>query len=201
MTDAIAIAQRERRMTAAWLLRSAAVALTVTLPVACADDPLIEAFNEIPIADAKVLVNGAAMEQTRDGSIAALAFPFSGEPVTVTLDGTSSHDLDGKIAGYRWLSGTRIPDAGIPRPWGLDAGAPEPYWRSEPAGEDPGWPSDVAAPTVQLGEGTWTFSLWVVDNRGAWSSPDSIRFTIGRATGAGGSTALVGMDAGVAGAR
>jgi hypothetical protein len=201
MTEAMAIVPTERRMAAACLLRSAAVALTVTLSLSCADDPLIEAFNEVPIADAKVLVNGAAMEQTRDGSIAALAFPFTGQPVTVTLDGTSSHDLDGKVVGYRWLSGTRIPDAGIPRPWGLDAGVAEPYWRWDPAGEDPGWPSDVAAPTVQLGEGTWTFSLWVMDDRGAWSSPDSIRFTIARPAGTEGSTTLAGLDAGMPAAR
>ena len=194
-----------RKMASTRLLRRAALALPVSLMVACYDDPLIEDFNEIPTADAKVLVNGAPMEQARDGSIAALAFPYDGSPVAVTLDGTGSRDPDGLVAGYRWLSGTRIPDAGIPRPWGIDGGAPEPYWRSAPDADPSGWPADVAAPTVQLGQGTWTFTLWVVDDRGAWSSPDSIRFTVGEpsaATGdAGVAGPLLGFDAGLPGPR
>ena len=177
------------------------IGLGTFLAVGCQLDPTIDEFNGLPIADAKVLINGVAMDQKPDGSIAELNVPFDGTPVAVTLDGTASQDPDGQITGYRWLSGTRIPDAGAPRPWLPDAGTPVPFWRSVPAGEASSWPSDEAMPTVVLGEGTFSFSLWVLDDRGGWSSPDTIRFSVGRgrpADDAG--TAMpvrIGMDAGL----
>jgi hypothetical protein len=157
---------------------------TLCSAVGCSSDPLIDLPNEAPVADAKVIVNGVAMEQARDGSIAALTFPFSGAPLTVTLDGTGSRDPDGEIVSFRWLSGTRIPDAGAPRPWTADAGVPEPFWRVIASDGESPWPAPVAAPSVELGEGAWAFTLWVADDDGAWSSSDTVRFTIGRASGA-----------------
>src|SRR5690349_2574386 len=58
MMQARAVAPKGRKMGATRLLRHVAVALSATLAIACADDPLIEAFNELPIADAKVVLNG-----------------------------------------------------------------------------------------------------------------------------------------------
>lgn len=181
-------------------------ACTLCFAIGCSSDPLIDSPNEAPIADAKVIVNGMAMEQARDGSIAALTFPFTGAPVMVTLDGTGSRDPDGEIVSYRWLSGTRIPDAGAPRPWTPDAGVPAPFWRVPAAGGERPWPAPVAAPSVELGEGAWAFTLWVADDDGAWSSSDTIRFTIGRAGGAtsdGGvlRATLLSLDGGADGGR
>jgi hypothetical protein len=74
--------------------------------------------------------------------------------------------MDGTIVAYRWLSATP-PDAG--------AG------RELAQGEQPGWPDDVAQPRVTLGEGAWAFSLWVTDNEGAVSDPDTIKLIVGEA--------------------
>jgi hypothetical protein len=113
---------------------------------ACRDTPL--AVNVIsnmpPIADA-----GEA--QTLD---------YSGSPVTVTLDASGSTDPDGKIVGYRWLSGNKG-DGGVGR------GGPD--------------PKDVEHPEVKLGEGVWVFTLFVYDNDGGISQPSNVMITVGNA--------------------
>ena len=144
----------------------------------CQTNQLIEAYNDAPVADAKLLKMGMPVEQERDGSIAQLVFPYAGQPVSITLDGNSSYDPNGKITGYRWLSGTRTPDAGLPPPWRPDGGmAPMPFLRMESMGMDGALRE--AAPTIMVGAGVWAFSLWVVDDQGTWSSPDTIRFIVG----------------------
>ncbi len=144
----------------------------------CQTSQLIETYNEAPVADAKILKMGIPVEQMRDGSIAELVFPYAGQPVAITLDGSSSYDTNGKITGYRWLSGTRAPDAGLPPPWKPDGGTPPvPFLRMEPAGME-GALREVS-PTIMVGAGVWAFSLWVVDDQGVWSSPDTIRFIVG----------------------
>jgi hypothetical protein len=146
-----------------------------TAAAACQTGELIEPFNELPVADAKLRKDGMLVEQAPDGSLADLIFPFAGVPVAITLDGTSSRDPDGKIAGYRWLSGTRTPDAGLPPPWTPDSGTPVPFLRRPP----PEGALTEASPTMMVGAGVWAVSLWVIDERGAWSSPDTIRFIVG----------------------
>jgi hypothetical protein len=143
--------------------------------MACETGPQLEQYNELPIADAKALKNGMPVEQMRDGSLADLIFPYDGMPVAITLDGASSFDPDGKITAYHWLSGTRIPDAGLPPPWTPDAGPPLPFLRKPP----PDGALTGASPTITLGPGVWAFSLWVKDDRGSWSSPDTIRLIVG----------------------
>lgn len=87
------------------------------------------------------------------------SFPLTTEQV-VTLDGRRSNDEDGSITRYRWLSGTvTVVDAGIQR---AEFDLP-----------------NSATPSITLGPGVWTFTLWVEDNEGAISDPDTVVITIG----------------------
>lgn len=81
--------------------------------------------------------------------------PYTGEPVTVTLDGSGSSDADGKVVEYRWSSGDG-PDGGV---------VPD--------------PDDVAQPKVSLGAGSWTFTLFVFDNDGGISQPSTVTIMVG----------------------
>lgn len=147
--------------------------LALAILVGCVQDPLIPNFNAIPVADAKVISEkGESVDEKSDA--AGLTFAFAGAPVTVTLDGSSSRDANGEIRQYRWLSGTLAPDAG----------ASEPPARLVGSGQAADWPDDEEKPQVVLGEGMWTFTLWVVDDQGAVSDPDSVRITVGSSAGA-----------------
>lgn len=163
----------------------------------CSSGRLIGPFNEPPVADAKVLKMGMPVEQMRDGSIAELVFPYEGMPVAITLDGSASYDPDGRIVSYRWLSATRMPDASLPLPWLPDAGSPMPFLRMPPA---EGALDDEVSPTIMVGAGVWAFSLWVLDDQGVWSNPDTIRFIVGEPSApprdGGTSDAAVPSDAG-----
>jgi hypothetical protein len=144
------------------------------LVLACHTDLAILPANQIPIADARVLRNGESYNARMDGGAAELKFAFSGSPVMVTLDGTHSYDPDGTIVAYRWLSGTLAGDGGAPQP--SDGGT---RLRFVPDGAPPNWPGTSAQPQVELGQGIWSFSLWVVDDQGAISQPDTLKITVG----------------------
>ncbi|HMI92678.1 MAG TPA: hypothetical protein VK509_14985 [Polyangiales bacterium] len=94
---------------------------------------------------------------------------FSGEPVTVTLNGTKSRDLDGEIAEYEW------------RPVVLDAsdGGMTADASAAAGTEDAVDPRNVAKPKLELGRGTYHFTLWVRDDDGALSKPDTVTVKIG----------------------
>jgi len=139
----------------------------------CRVDPTIPPANQLPVADARVIRDGKSVNEFTDGADAT-KFDYSGMPVTLTLDASKSHDPDGTITAYRWLSGTVAPDGGIPLPSGMGVSR-----RWVPANEPPDWPDDVATPEVTLDKGIWSFSLWVTDNAGAISTPASIKLTIG----------------------
>ena len=139
----------------------------------CREDPTIPPANQLPIADARVIRDGKSVNERTDGADAT-KFDYSGAPVAVTLDASKSHDLDGTITAYRWLSGIVAPDGGIPLPDGTGVSR-----RWVPAGEALNWPGDGVSPTVMLDKGIWSFSLWVTDNGGAISTPDTIKITIG----------------------
>ena len=139
----------------------------------CRQDPTIPKANQLPIADARVLRDGKSVNARTDGA-AALKFDYSGTPVTLTLDASQSHDPDGMVTRYRWLSGTLAPDGGIPLP---DAMGVSHRW--VPANAAPDWPDDVVSPEVTLDKGIWSFELWVTDDAGAVSTPDTLKLTIG----------------------
>lgn len=90
----------------------------------------------------------------------------AGAPVAVTLNGSASIDDDGTIRTYRWLSATAVADGG--------AGS-----RMVPEGQPVNWPDDVMNPTVMLDQGMWQFTLWVIDDKGATSEPDTVEIGVG----------------------
>ncbi len=158
-------------------LAGAFLALLTTVSGCDKTDLVIPPLKQIPIADARVLRNGQSINGQMDGGLAALTFPFTGTPVTVTLDASHSYSPDGTIVTYRWLSGTLAPEGGTERP---DEGGVLLRW--VPPGAPPNWPGDAERPQVSLGEGIWSFELWVVDSQGAISAPSTITVTIGMVT-------------------
>lgn len=156
------------------------------LTAACADNLAIPEANITPIADARIVGSDSHSPSV----------DFSGSKVAVTLDGSHSHDADGSIATYRWLSATLAPGhtAANGGSGGSSTGAAGMSMTSAagsgggmstsegnrwiPAGEKPGWPDDVEQPTVMLDEGVWSFTLWVIDNRGKISDPSTVTITV-----------------------
>jgi hypothetical protein len=84
-----------------------------------------------------------------------------GEPVTVRLDGRKSSDRDGDVVEYIWRSAQSGADGGV-------------EWASGALD-----PDDEARPTLALDQGSYTFLLWVKDDRGAASAPDSVSVEVG----------------------
>lgn len=120
--------------------------------------------NRLPVAVARAVdASGMLVDSSANDGLGPI-YPFAGEPVEVELDGAASQDSDGRIVRYRWL-GTGVVDAGS--------------GRVTPEGEEPGWPDDKKQLRVRLGEGTWSFSLWVTDDDGAISEPDEINLIVG----------------------
>lgn len=155
------------------LLRSRSALSLIALCVlasGCRQNYVDADTNRIPEAVARAIdVTGKPVDRTVNNRLGPI-YPFDGAPVEVKLDGTASIDKDGKIVGYRWL-GTDLDEG--------DAG------REAPEGEGSGWPGDVAQPTVKLGEGIWSFSLWVTDDEGAVSTSSEISLNVGNDIDAG----------------
>lgn len=150
-------------MTTRSLLQLAALCMLVS---GCRQNYVDADNDRLPLAVAQAIdTTGKPVDSTVNGGLGPI-YPFTGEPVEVVLDGSDSSDIDGKIVGYRWL-GTDIVDGG--------AG------RKLPEGEEPGWPDDTKQPRVLLGEGRWSFSLWVTDDDGAISQPSAIHLIVGDA--------------------
>jgi hypothetical protein len=139
---------------------------------ACREDPGIKPPHQLPVADARVLRDGVSTNGKDDA--AALTFAYSGMPVAITLDGSQSYSSSSTIVTYRWLSGTLAPEGGTPLP--DDSGV---MLRWAPPGAPPNWPGDVKQPQVSLDQGIWFFTLWVIDDSGAISDPDTIKITVG----------------------
>jgi hypothetical protein len=136
------------------------------LALSCRQTYVDTGSNRNPVAVARAIdETGESVDSTVNNGFGPI-YPFDGEPVEVKLDGTGSSDADGKIVEYRWL-GTSLVDGGV--------------GRDEPDGEDAGWPDDVKQPSVTLGEGTWSFVLWVTDDEGAISNPSEISLIVGEA--------------------
>jgi hypothetical protein len=138
-----------------------AVAAVLWLGVGACRQQVIIDPNDAPIADAR-----AVDPATNMATETMINVPYAGAPVTVTLDGTSSSDKEGPVAGYVWLSGQPAdPDAGTER--------------FLPEGQAAGWPGDSARVDVTLDEGSWLFNLWVRDADGFISEPDTILVNVG----------------------
>lgn len=104
--------------------------------------------------------------------------PFMGSPVTITLDGSESSDAEGPLKAHRWFSGT--PSSGPSGAAGADedAGSESESGRWVPEGAPKDWPEDVIKPVVELGEGQYSFVLWVIDERGVVSDPSTLNVTV-----------------------
>jgi hypothetical protein len=166
MTMTVCLRSKENVMSSKPLLIS-----IIALGLAgCHETPLV-VVNTEPLADARVVnMDGKSVDEKTvaeftkknpDAGMEAQAmtrFDFDGKDVEVTLDGTHSSDEDGHIVKYEWFSGNLDADAGV---------------RSGPK------PDDVAKPKVKVGEGTWRFVLFVTDNKGKRSQPDTVAFTVG----------------------
>ena len=170
---------RSRVRARVWTVVSLAGAFLGLLPTASCDttDLVIPSLKQVPIADARVIRNGQSINAQTEGGLAELTFPFSGTPVPITLDGSHSSSPDGTIVAYKWLSGTLAPEGGteLPNEGGV-------LHRAVPPGAAPNWPGDAEQPQVSLGEGIWSFVLWVVDSQGATSEPSTITVTVGMVT-------------------
>jgi hypothetical protein len=137
---------------------------------------------------------------------------FEGREVTVTLDGSASRDIDGKIVRYIWRNGGRVtatdvfdggtgdggagngvldgggkPEGGIDEGSGDEAGVADSGLDKDgsidggASGEGAPEAEDVVKPEVILTEGVYTFLLWVTDDDGATSAPDTVVITVGGA--------------------
>jgi hypothetical protein len=136
----------------------------VVLAAGCRQTYVDADKNRVPEAVARAVdVEGVRVDSTVNSGLGPI-FPFEGEPVEVRLDARASTDVDGTVVAYRWLSATQR-DGDVDRVF--------------PEGEEPDWPADVAVPRVLLGEGAWAFSLWVTDDQGAISDPDTINLFVG----------------------
>jgi hypothetical protein len=122
-------------------------AVLFLLASACREDPLVDAINLAPEAN-------AGEDQVAEAEQG---------PITVVLDGSGSADPDGRVVGWQWFGANAGPDGGV----------------ALPEGAEPTWPDDVESPEVELPEGVWTFSLWVTDEHGAVSAPDTVEIQVG----------------------
>ena len=136
------------------------------LQAGCVNPGYVDPPNNVPVALARVV------GPDNVATTAMVTFPFSGSPVTVTLDGNGSVDTDGRIAAYQWIASNPM----MPM--------------------DPRMIHHVVSPQVSLGQGTWTFSLWVTDDKGKVSTPSKVTFVVGMPTmpmgGAGGASGGAG---------
>jgi hypothetical protein len=163
-------------------VRIAPFALLVALG-GCRENPILPEPNERPLAVARVVLPTGPADADTFATMgpgtgqSALQFDFNGGSLDVQLDGMDSKDNDGEISEYMWQSATLIDgDAGKAQPTGMK----DPLWMPEGAAK--GWPEDTANPKVTItAAGVYSFNLWVTDDTGSQSEPDTIKFTVGTA--------------------
>jgi hypothetical protein len=117
--------------------------------------------------------------------VSKVMIDYTGTDVDVMLDGTKSSDEDGHIVSYRWFSANAVRDGGmgqLTHDVTNDAGTKviNAGGRAVPEGQPANWPGTSAKTTVSLGEGVWTFILWVIDDKGSVSMPSTVEITIGK---------------------
>jgi hypothetical protein len=59
------------------------------------------------------------------------------------------------------------------------AGGGGAHGRAVPDGEANDWPEDVERPELTLDAGSYVFTLWVIDNKGLVSAPDTLKVVVG----------------------
>lgn len=146
----------------------------VLLGAGCKENPIIDEPNDEPTAVARVIaMDGTSLDEALTGGM-PIHFDFTpGTPIEITLDGSASHDQDGKIVKYQWFSGN-LADGGID----VADGTKELRWF--PEGADGLWPPDEEKPRITItAEGAYAFVLWVTDDKGAISEADTIKFIVG----------------------
>lgn len=149
------------------------VSCACALALGCADNLKVPETNVTPVAVARVLDDERLMP----------SFPFNGESLELTLDGSQSHDADGSISKYRWLSATTPsdlePDAGSGGETAAAGAKARGPGRWIPDGEATDWPDDVKRPSVRLrAPGKYSFALWVTDERGRISDPTTLTIEV-----------------------
>jgi hypothetical protein len=168
------MASNEKTMETAAMTAKLVIALAcfAALQAGCMNPGYVDEANAVPVALARVVGPDGMATTTM------VTFPFSGQPVAVTLDSAGSTDRDGRIASHQWIASNPM----MPMERMILNGA---------------------SPQVSLGEGTWTFSLWVTDEKGKVSRPDTVTFVVGTPTmpmgGAGGASGGAGGAGGAAG--
>jgi hypothetical protein len=172
--------------SSAWLRQTLKLGAVAVLASSCTALPN---SNKLPIAVISVMLHGEVID-------VKAPIDFTGQPVTITLDGANSSDPDGSVTYYRWMrtdvsgsarraaaGGSAAPPdtagAGGARPAaGAGAGAggsllaPPPAFVADPA---PGMMSEV----VLTEGGKYRFTLWVTDNEGVVGKPTSVTLQVG----------------------
>jgi len=158
--------------------------VTISSPHTIVIGPSELAFGDIPAGEVVSSSNTVTFRQKRLAPVdlAALSFAFqTGAPNmapvadaghnqiarpghTVRLDGSRSHDRDGRIAAYSWTSVGSIPA-------GLSASLSD--------------PSAVRPSVLISNAGTYIFQLVVTDDAGATSAPAQVRVRTGPVANAG----------------
>jgi hypothetical protein len=148
---------------------------------------LVGLFGSLALAGCMESLDGpianrvpTALAQVQGQMGSQVTVPFMGAPVQVTLDASGSTDQDGPLVAYRWFSGTPQSDAPSTAGSGADddAGAESGSGRWVPDGAPKDWPNDELNPVVTLGEGQYSFVLWVIDELGAVSDPSTLTVTV-----------------------
>src|SRR5882757_9183920 len=142
-------------------MRSSTLALfgLTTLAVsACRENPLVGRPNSAPVAVASIIgPDGQTVLEPLPAPTCAMPHPetlprvashtakydYTGTDITLTIDASKSHDDDGTITKFQWLSGTTIPDGGMGTLSAEVSGMTRHGGgRLVPEGQDSSWPED-----------------------------------------------------------
>jgi hypothetical protein len=184
------------------LARSCSGTLGLLFVISCQETLALPDPNQLPIADGKVVghegksvtvefrgqpvavVLDGSSSSDPDGTIAVyrwlsgtLAKPAAGG--AAGSKGSAGSGSAGTSAAGSGSAGTAAAGKGAAGSTAAGSGGgPSSTARWVPPGEPGNWPADEAMTTVMLGEGEYKFVLWVIDNKGAVSKPDTITVTV-----------------------